>query len=234
MATAVISDDQRPPTATSAWSSPRNEKQTPPAPPRPLFVTVLGAKNLRNDRGMPAVDPFCICRTNQGPDFRTRSRNSTTDTLNPAWDYEVVVKDYTCGDDIHFIVYDDLSSVGGSTEMLGSASLPTDRFCSPGATGFHGELRLARPRTKFDAGSAIRVMVALEEAIRPPSGNAPGMTLVPCSTEEEEKATWRFRGLRTLSAAAARMVVEPTPTPQTNAQQKNGNASGAPPERHQS
>jgi len=210
--------DERPGTASKAWMSPRGKdarsREADDAQAvRPLFVSIMSAKNLRNDRGMPANDPFCVCRLG-GQEFRTRSRRDTTDTLNPVWECEVTLKDYSWGENIEFVVYDDLSSIGGSKEMLCSTTLAADQFCSQkdGARSakFQGELRLLRPRTNFAAGSSMNVAVSLEAAA-PPLGHAIGMEEVPCSTEEE-RATWRFRGLRTLSAAAARMVVEPTQT----------------------
>jgi len=202
--------------ANTAWASPRTAggeskqgvREVQPRDP-PLFVTIRSAKNLRNSRGMPANDPFCICRARGGTEFRSHPRRDTTDTLNPIWECEVVLDEYSWGENIEFLVYDDLSNIGGTKEMLCSAVLTPDRFCGEGrpstftVVSFSGELPLLRPRTNFESGSTISVAVTMDAA-EPSSGEARGMIEVPSA--EEEKTTWRFRGLRTLSTAAARMV----------------------------
>jgi len=203
--------------AGRAWASPRtagdeSKKGISESSPRdpPLFVTILSAKNLRNSRGMPANDPFCICRARGGTEFRTHPRRDTADTLNPIWECEVALEEYTWGENIELLVYDDLSSIGGTKELLCSTVLTPDRFggegrpSTPAAVKFSGELPLLRPRTNFAAGSTINIVVSMDAA-EPSPGGTNDMIEVP-SAEEEEKSTWRFRGLRTLSAAAARMV----------------------------
>merc|ERR1719330_852699 len=122
------------PTVSSAWEEDHK-------PLRHLYVTIKGANNLRNDRGMPANDPYCICQAGKGPpqECRTHRGTPTADTLNPVWDCELMLKNYQRGDDIRFVVYDDL---GGSSEKeeLGSATLGADLATSQ--FQFEGELKL--------------------------------------------------------------------------------------------
>jgi len=102
----------------------------------PLRMTIVSARGLRVadwTSGEGKSDPYCIC------ELKGKSRASKIQTqvvehdLDPAWNHEGVLNDYTVGDSLVFKIYD------VDYILLGSLELPSNRFHPH---GFEGELHL--------------------------------------------------------------------------------------------
>jgi len=120
----------------------------------PLRMTIVGARGLRVadwTSGEGKSDPYCIF------ELKGKSRASKTQTqvvehdLNPEWNHEGVLNDYTVGDSLVFRIYD-MDHI-----FLGSLVLPSDKFHPH---GFEGELPLK------DAGEDGTAVLRLK--IEPP------------------------------------------------------------------
>jgi len=102
----------------------------------PLRITIVSAKGLRIadwTSGEGKSDPYCIC------ELKGKSRASKVQTevvehsLDPEWNHEGVLNDYTVGDSLVFKIYD------SDYIFLGSLVLPSEKFHPH---GFEGELPL--------------------------------------------------------------------------------------------
>merc|ERR1711862_757800 len=110
-----------------------------------LWVTIVGATGLHEaDTCGKGSDPYCILEIPGKP--RSKIKTQALDsTLNPVWNHESEIVDYSPGDDLKFSVWD--KDPGGNfreesqDDPLGQAVLPSRSF-HPG--GFTGQLMFWR------------------------------------------------------------------------------------------
>lgn len=126
-----------------------------------IRVTVVGAKGLRQaDQGAGSKsDPYCVCEIPGKPNFKFRTK-VVNDCLDPQWNEERVVADFSVGDTLKFTVRD--RDVGSSDELLGRASLQCRQFIE---NGFDGELKLLEAGRGINASLHVKVAVLGEGGI---------------------------------------------------------------------
>jgi len=99
-------------------------------------MTIQSARGLRVadwTSGEGKSDPYCICEL-KGKSSASKIQTQVIDhDLDPEWNHEGVLNDYTVGDSLEFKIYD------VDYIFLGSLVLPSEQFHPH---GFEGELPL--------------------------------------------------------------------------------------------
>jgi hypothetical protein len=127
----------------------------------PPKVFVYSASDLRDADYLLGgkSDPYCEIQIpgKRESKVKTKVKNGT---LNPVWDQEFEIKDWTPGDPLEFTVYDqDLG--GGSRDFLGKYTLVSGQFHP---NGFDGSVLL-----QSDAGAALKKAASLKIRVMPAS-----------------------------------------------------------------
>eukprot|EP00930_Biecheleria_cincta_P046224 TRINITY_DN31880_c0_g2_i1.p1 TRINITY_DN31880_c0_g2~~TRINITY_DN31880_c0_g2_i1.p1 ORF type:complete len:659 (+),score=192.13 TRINITY_DN31880_c0_g2_i1:35-2011(+) len=130
--------------------------------PVALFVTLVGARNLRNADwswlGQGVSDPYCVCEIvgKMVGKFQTQTIDNN---LNPSWNEVWEVRGFAKGDELRISVYDRDSESGKDDDFLGEILLTDSHLCP---SGFTGELPLHK------AGSAEARIILDIKVVMPP------------------------------------------------------------------
>jgi len=87
-----------------------------------LKVTLPGASNLVKS----TTAPYCVCKISgkSDPEFETEPYDE--ERVNPDWNHESVIEEYSAGQDLEFVIYE--RNEAGKKVRLGSVPLAGDRF----------------------------------------------------------------------------------------------------------
>jgi len=120
-----------------------------------LKIVIVSARGLRNaDGGIGKSDPYCSCEVVNKPHTKCQTKVAN-DNLDPVWNEQLTIVDYTQGDVLRFTVYDkDFGSK--QDESLGTVALTKKQLT---AQGFDGELNLMDGGKT--CGASLKVKVAL-------------------------------------------------------------------------
>jgi ubiquitin-protein ligase len=117
-----------------------------------LRIAVISARGLRNADFGGASDPYCTCQVPE-KDWTRFQTAVIKDTMNPVWNEEHMINDYTTGDPLDFEIFDDDD---GDDELLGRCTLNSEAFYPE---GFDGEVALSD--TGKTQTSKLRVKVSV-------------------------------------------------------------------------
>mmetsp|Transcript_53752 Transcript_53752/g.172293 ORF Transcript_53752/g.172293 Transcript_53752/m.172293 type:complete len:349 (-) Transcript_53752:226-1272(-) len=112
--------------------------------PGGLSVTVLSASGLRAADLGGKSDPYCVCQVPGRPQTRFKT-HVIKESLDPVWNCQASIADYSPGDPLEFVVWD--QDFGKSDDLLGRATLSSAQFYP---AGFEGDVPL------FEAGDGVQ------------------------------------------------------------------------------
>lgn len=126
--------------------------------PGPLTVMIKSATDLRNADHLPGMgksDPYVKCYIAKKPPESGFQTKVIDNNLNPEWNHEGQIAEYTAGDNLCFACFD--SDVGKADDDLGEALLLEHEFFPQ---GYESTVRLACQKRK-DQTSALHIKVTL-------------------------------------------------------------------------
>lgn len=129
-----------------------------------VWVTIMGARGLRNADFIGKSDPYCVCDIPGKPDASVTTE-VISNNLNPEWNHEAEIKGYRIEDALTFTVKD--KDHLKSDDLLGMATLTCEQFIE---AGFEGELQLS------NAGSTeafLKIKIDIGEKPRPEDAAEP-------------------------------------------------------------
>lgn len=132
------------------------QSDTQVVPWKPLAMTIIGARNLRNaDFSFPfrknLSDPYCVCEIAGKPLSRTVT-DVVQDNLNPEWNHEAQFNDFEVGDALKFSIWDKDNIK--RDDFLGCCYLSSAKFHPD---GFEGELLLQEAGKNRQAFVKVRI-----------------------------------------------------------------------------
>jgi len=125
-----------------------------------LEVVIMSAKGLRNADGLPGhglSNPYCVCEIPAKPTSQLRTK-TVFNTLDPVWDDQCVIADYSLGDSLMFTIWSE--DLGTQDHYLGRVRVANTLFQ---LSGFEGELLVA------EAGEGVHAMLNIKIAVHVPS-----------------------------------------------------------------
>jgi len=129
--------------------------------PQTLKLTIVGARGLRcadwSFIGQGTSDPYCVCAIQRQPKLSRVTTPTIMNNVNPLWNHEAEIPNWTPGDALVFNVYD--KDWGKSDDFLGTATLESERFFP---SGFDGEVPLEQAGKGIKAFLKLKIQPAAE------------------------------------------------------------------------